>query len=535
MADFVFVDKPAGVTTHSSLNQKPTSDSLIDPNDGFVEYLSARFGLDLRVAHRLDRETTGVLSLARSKEAAEKLREAFSSRRVEKRYLLLTDRPSSRSEFEIESHIDRGPGGIVSSQPTAERPANAHTKFLRLEESHGLTLWEARPSTGRTHQIRLHAAKSGIPILGDTLYGGTSYPSLCLHSHFLSFEIDGERFSQSFPEPRWFRRREFTRSPPLSRWLSAVDRRERLIRSWAALSSPNGDDAARTLRWIHSEGDPLRADQLGPVISFSWFAEREPNDEEWSALHQLCEELGWKNWYVQIRGNRGRSPNEEKIIRGPHTCFETRWLGEENGVRFEFRTDTGLSAGLFLDQRQNRLWVKEHARDKDVLNLFSYTGGFSVAAALGGAKRVVSVDVSRSFIEWSKTNFSLNSLSPENHEFRVMDSREYLAWAAKKGQQFDLVICDPPSFSRSKTGGVFRIDKDFESLLNQLNTVTRPGGRILFALNFEGWTVEDFAKRLKKWLVQSKAGRLTPAPTPDWDFELPGAKRQMKSAFIEKF
>lgn len=534
VSDLIFVDKPAGATTHSSLNEKPATDSLIDPNDGFVEYLSARSGIDLRVAHRLDRETTGALCFARTAQAAEKLREVFASRSVEKRYLFLTDRKSSRSELEVESHISRGPKGVVSATPTNERAANAHTKFILLEESHGLSLWEARPLTGRTHQIRLHAASSGIPILGDTLYGGSNYPSLCLHSHALSFEIDGQKYSQSFPEPRWFRRRELAQDPILSRWLSAIDRRERLLRSWKAVGSSSDQPSTGTLRWIHSEGDPLRADQLGSVIHFSWFADQEPSESEWKSIRRLCEELGWENWYLQVRGNRGRSPNEEKIIRGTKAEFENRWIGEENGLRFEFRTDTGLSPGLFLDQRRNRLWVKENASGKSVLNLFSYTGGFSVAAAVGGAARVVSVDVSRQFIEWSKTNFALNSIPLEPHEFRVMDSREYLAWAAKKGHKFDLVICDPPSFSRSKTGGVFRIEKDFEVLLDQLNAVTRPGGRILFAMNFEGWTVETFAKRLNKWLAKTKAGRLKRTPTPDWDFELPDTDRQMKSAFIEK-
>lgn len=534
VSDFIFVDKPAGITTHSSLNEKPAAGSLIDPNDGFVEYLSSRTGLKLRVAHRLDRETTGSLCFARTTQAAEKLREAFASRAVEKRYLFLTDRASELSEFEVESHISRGPKGIISAPPTSEQPANAHTKFVRLEESDGLSLWEARPLTGRTHQIRLHAANSGIPILGDTLYGGSRFPSLCLHSHTLSFEINGQKFSHSSPEPRWFRRRILAQDQLLIHWLTAVDRRERLLRSWKTAGCKVDNVSTGTLRWIHSEGDFLRADQLGPVIHFSWFADQEPSESEWQSIRRLCEELGWDNWYLQVRGNRGRSPNEEKIIRGPKARFENRWIGEENGLRFEFRTDTGLSPGLFLDQRRNRLWVKENARDKDVLNLFSYTGGFSVAAAAGGAKKVVSVDVSRPFIEWSKTNFTLNSLPLEPHEFRVMDSREYLAWAAKKGHKFDLVICDPPSFSRSKTGGVFRIEKDFEALLDQLNAVTRPGGRILFAMNFEGWTLETFAKRLNKWLAKTKAGRLKRTPTPDWDFELPGTDRQMKSAFIEK-
>lgn len=531
MLKLLFVDKPAGVTTHSSLNQKPTPESLIDTNDGFVEALSARSGRKLWVTHRLDRETTGTLLLAQSEEAAEQMREAFSKRTVKKRYLFLTDKKSNRSDHEVASYIERTSRGYTSELATSGKPANARTLFKLIDESHDLYLWEAEPLTGRTHQIRLHAASLGLPILGDSLYGGSIFPSLNLHSHELSVETEGGIVAHTSLPPRWFMKRELAKNPLLSRWLRSIDRRERLLRSWNAL-----DDKAyalSTLRWLHTESDPLRADQLGSVVSFSWFADPPPAEEEMLAIKILCEELEWKDWYLQIRGNRGRSPNEESIVTSHEENFPQRWLAEENGLKFEFRIDTGLSAGLFLDQRQNRHWVQTNSHGKDILNLFSYTGGFSVAAASGQANRVVSVDLSRSFMEWTKTNFALNGLALEPHEFRAMDSREYLTWAAKKNLSFDLVICDPPSFSRSKAG-VFRVEKDLESLLDLLAAVTKPNGTILFALNFEGWTLNDFATRLNAWSNRTRFGKLLRAPSADWDFELPGEERQMKSAFLVK-
>lgn len=513
-ADYFFADKPSGCTTHTSLGEKERGLIAVEPNDGFKELLEARCNLNLYTAHRLDRDTSGAMIFARTPEAAEKLRVAFSERQVEKRYLLLTDRRVSQARFFRESRIEREGNDYVSH---ADGTSNSRTQFTLIDEVGGIFLWEARPETGRSHQIRLHAEDAGMPILGDAAHAGSPFPALCLHSAQLRFgEID-----HTSPPPRWFLKREFVRDPRLVRWLHAVDRRERLLRSGAMSES-------ETLRWIHSEGDPLRAEQLGSVYSLSWFEDVLPNEGERSSIDTLCSELGWKHWHLQLRGNRGRSPNQEASLR---SGSPDRWIATENGMRFQFRTDSGLSPGLFLDQRQNRSWVLAHAKDARVLNLFCYTSGFSVAAASGGAKKVVSVDVSKTFLEWSKENFALNELPIETHEFRFIDSREYLVWAKKKGLEFDLIICDPPSFGRSKSG-VFKIEKDFDELVSQILAVTSPRGRVLFSLNFEVWSEADLAGRLQKVLARFPKRRLERTPSADWDFELPRVPRNMKSFFI---
>lgn len=571
---FFFADKPAGATTHSSLNKSTgMPHPLADRENGFVEYLSSMLdeGRDpLFVCHRLDRDTTGAIVFARTKEAAATLHELFSARKVRKTYLFLTDRiltdratGESASAFTRESFIERRGNQFISlpaaaASPSSSSPlANARTVFRLIESgSNGIHLWEAKPETGRPHQIRLHAQEAGLPILGDREHGGSPFPALCLHSLSIGFDCnalspngcDGETFEYTSPPPIWYGdlrlAGELTRDPLLCRWLASVDRRTRLERSLGTKSE--------TIRLIHSEGDPLRAEKLGDVYSLSWFGENSPTDQEWASIRRLTELCGWHQWYLQERGNRGRTPNEESLHFG--CLVPPRWIASENGVLYEFRTDSGLSPGLFLDQRRNRRWVRENSCGLKVLNLFCYTGGFSVAAALGGASQTVSVDVSRVFLDWTKRNFELNRIPLESgstesgatelarHEFRAMDSREYLAWAKKKGLRFDLIVCDPPSFGRSKAG-VFKIEKDFASLLDSLLDITSPGGRILFASNFEQWTLEEFgARSLAVARDRGQRISLAPTPSPDWDFELPRSQssssstlqrpRGMKSWFI---
>lgn len=554
MARFYFADKPSGVTTHSSHDDVNKIGFLSEINDGFCEYLADRTGERLYVVHRLDRDTTGCVCFAKSAEDAEIMRRIFAEREASKRYLFLTDHLSVKvaDEAVVESFIERRGSEHVSEPPTADRPANARTVLRRIAMSHGLALWEALPETGKAHQIRLHAASLGMPILGDLAHGGSQFPQLCLHSERLEFSIGADKFTHSCPAPVWFERRELAVNGVLSRWLAAVDRRERLMRSWNDRFDGPGELLAQdlTCRWIHTEGDPLRVEQLGGVFWLSWFDDRFPGEVESGALSEIIRLKNWRPCFFQLRRDRGgaRPPagaDGAGAFGADNREVPEKWMAVEYdssgvGLKFEFRREQGLSPGLFLDQRQNRSWVRRHSHESKVLNLFCYTGGFSVAAAAGGASKVVSVDLSKSFLEWAKVNFALNGLAIDGHEFRAMDSRDYLAWAAKKGLQFELVICDPPSFSRSESG-VFKIERDLEQLLTALAAVTAPGGRILFSTNYEGWTGDALEARLTRFLGSWKpagAGRaakfkLQRTPTPDWDFELPRERqRNMKSVFL---
>ncbi|MCM2281575.1 MAG: class I SAM-dependent methyltransferase [Bdellovibrionaceae bacterium] len=527
---FLFVDKPSGIVTHA------TQAGPHAP-EGFVEYLSRLSEQTLYVCHRLDKGTSGAMTFATSAEAAAQLSEILKARQANKTYLFLTDRMIEKSEFSVESRIEKRGSRFVSEPAQGASDGLAITHFRRLKTHGPYSLWEARPETGRPHQIRLHAEASGIALLGDDEHGGTPFPTLALHAQELSFESAGERYSHSSPPPTFFEDLALLDRPRLCAWLASVDRRRRWLTSrdqalqFSSQDRESTPPPLSTWRWIHTDGLELRAEQLGSIVDLQWFESEPPNESDWDDLHALTRLCGWHQWRLHLRRDRGRNPNEQSTWASSSELPET-WTGEENGLRFEFRSNQGLSSGLFLDQRANRGWVRKTARGKKVLNLFCYTGGFSVAAAAGGAERTVSVDLSRNFLEWSRRNFALNDLEPATHEFRAMEAREFIKYATKKELRYDLIICDPPSFGRSEKG-VFRIEKELRPLIVSLAPLLSTGGQLLVSCNYEGWNELRFAEEVKA-AAQVARLRVQSAPRPDWDFELPDEPAILKSALIEK-
>ena len=170
----------------------------------------------------------------------------------------------------------------------------------------------------------------------------------------------------------------------------------------------------------------------------------------------------------------------------------------ERGMRFLIRPYDGLSVGLFLDQRDNRTRVAQTARGARVLNLFAYTCGFSVAAALGGASETTSVDISRRHLEWGKRNFAANGVPLDAQRFIASDALEYFGRAARQGRAYDLVVLDPPTFARSKKPArVFVLEERLEELFAGAVSVLAPGGRILFSTNLRAlrWARIEAAAR----------------------------------------
>lgn len=163
----------------------------------------------------------------------------------------------------------------------------------------------------------------------------------------------------------------------------------------------------------------------------------------------------------------------------------------ERGLQYEIQPYAGYSTGLFLDQRENRAYLAELSQHKTVLNLFAYTCAFSVACARHQAI-TTSIDLSRKYLEWGKRNFELNTLPVQDHRFVAQDCFEFLQRSIKKQNFFDLVIVDPPSFSRSKEAGVFSIKKDLAHLLELASAVVAPQGHLFFSTNFSEWNQERF-------------------------------------------
>ena len=508
MTPYLLADKPAGVSTHSPDGER----------EGFVEYLSrTRGGEDLRVCHRLDKGTSGAIVFARTSEAARELADLFARHEVSKRYLMLTDRqPALDDEIEITTEIAKGRAGEwVSSNPRAGG-GNASSRFRRLRQTDHHTLWEVRPRTGKPHQIRLHAEQLGIPVLGDADHGGTPFCRVMLHAAEVAFcsESAGEiNHSVSVPIP--FEDLNLLDELELTSWLVELDRRRRLF----------SIDDGTTVRLVH-DGD-VRCDLFGSVCWFYWYRNRPPEQDDLDRVARFAAVVGASQWKVQVMGDRGGDPQARRQYGSDELGG---WTAQEHELQYRFKAGQGLSPGLFLDQRQNRLWLKENTAGRKVLNLFSYTAGFSLCAAIGGAVEVVSVDTSKSTLEWAKENFALNGLAGEQFEFWTTEARFFLRGCENRDRRFDVIVCDPPSFSRSQNG-VFRIEDDLPGLVKQILAVLEPGGAALISTNFEGWS----QVQLEKVVAQAAgASRTERTPLPDWDLELPGTEPIMKSLVLRK-
>jgi 23S rRNA (cytosine1962-C5)-methyltransferase len=167
------------------------------------------------------------------------------------------------------------------------------------------------------------------------------------------------------------------------------------------------------------------------------------------------------------------------ILGDPETNLESTAL--ERSMSYAIDFGAGYSVGLFIDQRENRRFVRELA-PKTLLNCFAYTCSFSVAAATVGAK-TVSVDLSKKSLNRGRENFALNSVATADHRFIADDVMEVLPRLARRGEKFDVIILDPPTFSRSHRGKAFQVENDFERLLLAALEVAERDARILLSTN----------------------------------------------------
>ena len=170
----------------------------------------------------------------------------------------------------------------------------------------------------------------------------------------------------------------------------------------------------------------------------------------------------------------------------------------ENGVLYQVFMNDGLMTGIFLDQHEVRgSLVDGLARGKSLLNMFSYTAAFSVAAALGGASETTSVDLAKRSRELSKAHFQVNGLSTDKHRFFVMDAFDYFKYAKRKGLSYDVIVLDPPSFARHKKR-TFSVAKDYHKLISQSLEIVNPGGIIIASTNAANLSLRKFTEQIDK-------------------------------------
>jgi 23S rRNA (cytosine1962-C5)-methyltransferase len=189
----------------------------------------------------------------------------------------------------------------------------------------------------------------------------------------------------------------------------------------------------------------------------------------------------------------------------------------ESGLRFEIDFRAGYSPGLFLDQRANRYKLRGLAHDKSVLNTFSYTCAFGVAAAVGGAS-TVNLDLSRHYLDWGKRNYEINRISLDNHDFIYGDVFDWLGRFQRRGRTFDVIVLDPPTFSRDRRSKVFRIQEGYGRLVVRAAECLNRDGLLFCSANYRGMTFNEFLRILRAALnrpFKAIAGSMPPDFTGD--------------------
>jgi 23S rRNA (cytosine1962-C5)-methyltransferase len=211
---------------------------------------------------------------------------------------------------------------------------------------------------------------------------------------------------------------------------------------------------------------------------------------------------------VHLRRRRTGKTDEPRYSR--LASRGDRFIVQERDLRFWVNMNDFLDTGLFSDHRDTRLLVRDQVMGKRFLNLYAYTGSFTCAAVAGGATSSVSVDRSKTYLDWASDNFVLNNVSGDHHRLMRSDAMVYLESAARQGCRFDVAVVDPPSFFQDEQRGVkFDIQRNHPALLRAVLKVMEPGGLVFFSTNRQ-----YFEPRMDGLIIQG-IKELTPKTIPE--------------------
>ena len=535
---YLFVNKPAGLASRPGRRSGGAS---------VLDLLSARADVaSLVPLYEVNTWQSGVLGYAKSQEPADHLLAGLETGSAKCIYVAvvrgrLKQRPQTVTAAIKQVQHDHFTVDLKS--PAKDLPA---TKIEPADQGATCALVRCRPSTLNHHQVRAHLQSVNLHIVGDTTYaqrrgqGERAFPPnrpgqevgkqavrgsgpVMLHLAELRFHhpvLKRAITVRAKPPPEFAGALDDERSANVLDGLYAARLR-------AALAARLGcflDEDTSAFRVLNGRADgvpglviELYDDTLIIQVHQGKF------DAGKLPLHAIARwylgQLGATAVYVkQFAKDRSRTPTSTKApkkvsgtssaahaagrsskgslsalsaLRDPQPLagkgapevFTVR----ENGLSFLVKAYDGYAVGLFLDHRENRRRVRELSAGQNVLNLFCYTCGFSVAAAAGGAKTTVNVDIARKCLEWGKENFKANHLALDDHVFINDDAFNYFRRAKRQQRTFDLIVIDPPSFARPKKGrGVFELEKDLQRLVAGAISLLVPGGVILVSTNHRG-------------------------------------------------
>lgn len=258
------------------------------------------------------------------------------------------------------------------------------------------------------------------------------------------------------------------------------------------------DPNTTAFRIFNGEGDGIGGliiDYYDGFYVIHWYSEGIYSFRE-DVLKAVREKLDFKGIYEKKRfDQKGQYIEDDDFVEGERGEFPM--IVKENGVRFAVDLNDGAMTGIFLDQREVRKAIRErYSSGAGMLNMFSYTGAFSVCSALGGAKKTTSVDVANRSKPKTIQQFEANDLDASQQEIIVDDVFQYFKYAARKERTFDLVVVDPPSFAKTKKR-TFSAAKDYPKLLKETIELTKHNGVIVASTNSSAVDVKTFKQFIK--------------------------------------
>ena len=257
------------------------------------------------------------------------------------------------------------------------------------------------------------------------------------------------------------------------------------------------DDLTTAFRLFNQEGDGfggLIVDLYGDYAVFSWYN---------SYVYQIRQTISeaFRQVFPEVLGTYEKIRFKGLDYESAHVYGQEApdfFTVLENGVLYQVFMNDGLMTGIFLDQHEVRgSLVDGLATGKSLLNMFSYTAAFSVAAAMGGASETTSVDLAKRSRELSQAHFEANGLSTDHHRFIVMDVFEYFKYAKRKSLSYDVIVLDPPSFARNKKQ-TFSVAKDYHKLISQSLEILNPGGIIIASTNAANVSRQKFIEQIDR-------------------------------------
>jgi len=286
-------------------------------------------------------------------------------------------------------------------------------------------------------------------------------------------------------------------------WLEKKLFQAKQLRQHAQLNETNA------FRWLNGEGDGLPGVTVDCYANFlmlqlytsAWDTYLEPLT---TALQKVFQPRGI---YRKLRPQETRALEAKKstkeysrLIAGNPAPVPLQV--KENGLNYLVDLREGLNTGLFPDQRRNRQELMARVAGKRVLNLFAFTGAFSVAAAAAGAQKVTSVDVSAKYLEIARENFSINRINPKRHEFIASDVFAELARMQTQQRRFDVILFDPPSFSTTSKSR-FSTHGGTSKLVTATLPLLESGGLLISSSNHQKVAMDDYMKELRRGALQS--------------------------------